>query len=76
MARSIQLRNVPDELHRVLKARAALAGLSLSEYLIQEVQQLAQRPTKDEMRERLNRRSPVALEPPSADLVREERDRR
>jgi plasmid stability protein len=76
MARNIQLRNVPDELHRVLKARAALAGLSLSEYLIQEVQQLAQRPTKDEMRERLNRRSPVALEPPSADLVREERDRR
>lgn len=75
MARSIQLRNVPDELHRVLKARAALAGLSLSEYLIQEVQQLAQRPTKDEMRERLNRRSPVALEPPSADLVREERYR-
>jgi plasmid stability protein len=76
MARNIQLRNVPDELHRVLKARAALAGLSLSEYLIQEVQQLAQRPTKDEMRERLNRRSPIALEPPSADLVREERDRR
>lgn len=76
MARNIQLRNVPDELHRVLKARAALAGLSLSEYLIQEFQQLAQRPTKDEMRERLNRRSSVALDPPSADLVREERDRR
>jgi plasmid stability protein len=76
MPKNIQLRNVPDDLHRTLKARAALAGLSLSEYLIQEVQRLAQRPTAEEMRDRLSRRSPVTLARPAADMIREERDGR
>jgi len=72
----IQLRNVPDQLHHRLKARAAMEGMSLSDYLIAEVARTAERPTPREMRERLHGR--VAVEPgmsPAA-AVRAERDAR
>lgn len=55
MSRMIQIRNVPDALHRRHKARAALAGMSLSEYLLSEIRQVAERPTLDELRARLER---------------------
>ncbi|MCG6940558.1 MAG: hypothetical protein LJE69_04845 [Thiohalocapsa sp.] len=74
MPTNIQLRNVPDELHRTLKARAALAGMSLSDYLIEYVRRLAERPTPDEMRERLSRREPVHVSEPAAAVLRRERD--
>jgi plasmid stability protein len=51
MPTMIQLRHVPDDLHRKLKARAAMEGLSLSAYLIREVRQLAEKPTMSEMME-------------------------
>jgi len=54
MSKIIQLRNVPDALHRTLKARAALAGMSLSDYLLAEIRQIAERPTLAELRERLH----------------------
>jgi antitoxin FitA len=71
----IQIRNVPDALHRRLKARAALEGKSLSDYLLAEIREIAERPTVEEMRARLARRTPVtpSLEP--ALVVRAERDR-
>jgi hypothetical protein len=72
----IQLRHVPDDLHRTLKARAALAGLSLSDYLLQEVRRLAERPTLGELRTRLARRQPVTPRVPPARAVRAERERR
>jgi plasmid stability protein len=72
----IQLRNVPDSLHRKLKARAALAGMSLSDYLIREIETSAERPTLEELRERIDSREPVDVEPVPALAVREERDRR
>jgi antitoxin FitA len=72
----IQLRNVPDSLHRALKAQAALAGMSLSDYLLAEVRQLAERPSIAELRERLRRRSNVEGLPSAADMVRRERDAR
>ena len=72
----IQLRNVPDPLHRKLKSRAALAGMSLSDYLIGQIRESAERPTLDEMRARLSRRSRVDLSVATADLVRTERDQR
>src|SRR5258708_36899363 len=56
MTAMIQIRNVPDALHRQLKSRAALAGMSLSDYLLSEIRQVAQRPTLDELRARLERR--------------------
>ena len=70
------MRNVPDELHRTLKARAALAGMSLSDYLLQELWQIAQRPTLDELRRRLHSRKPVALPATAAQAVRAEREAR
>ena len=76
MSTMVQLRNVPDALHRTLKARAALAGMSLSDYLIAEIREIAERPTLSELRERLHRRRPVSAELDTARLVREERDAR
>lgn len=76
MAKMIQLRNVPDDLHRKLKARAAAAGMSLSDYLLREVRKLADRPTLEELLERLKRRSAPRLRESPADAVRAERGNR
>lgn len=76
MSRMIQLRNVPEGLHRTLKARAAIAGMSLSDYLLAEIRQVAERPTIAELRERLHRRTRVNLPVSAADAVREEREAR
>jgi antitoxin FitA len=76
MSKMIQLRNVPDALHRGLKARAAMAGMSLSDYLLAEIREVAERPTLVELRERLHRRKPVRAEIDSARLLREEREAR
>lgn len=76
MSTMIQIRNVPDALHRRLKARAALVGLSLSDYLLNEIRFAADRPTPDELRERLERRSKTILSETPAQAVRAERDRR
>jgi plasmid stability protein len=72
----IQVRNVPSALHRRLKARAALAGMSLSDYLLNEIRHIADRPTVEELRERLATRSSVTPIVPPAKAVREERDSR
>ena len=75
MTTMIQIRNVPDALHRQLKSRAALAGMSLSDYLLSEIRRLAERPTLDELRVRLQRRSKTILSVEPAEAVRAERDR-
>lgn len=72
--RMIQIRDVPDSLHCKLKARAAMARMSLSEFLLAEIRALAERPTIAELRERLHRRSRVAAGVPAADAVRRERN--
>ena len=76
MSKMIQIRHVPDDLHRKLKARAALAGMSLTDYLLAEIRHIAERPTEAEMFERLRSRSAVTPSIPVADMVREERDTR
>lgn len=76
MSKMIQLRHVPDSLHRQLKARAALSGMPLSDYLIREVRKIVEYPTPDEMRERLSVREPYRGKTSPTDLIREERDRR
>lgn len=73
MERMIQIRNVPDALHRSLKARAALAGMSLSDYLLGELREIAERPTLAEFRAHLHARKPVSAAFDAAALVREER---
>jgi plasmid stability protein len=75
MTAMIQIRNVPDALHRQLKSRAALAGMSLSDYLLSEIRQVAQRPTLDELRARLERRPAMTPTVTPARAVRAERDR-
>ena len=72
----IQIRNVPDELHRRMKARAALEGKSLSEYLLAELRRIAELPTPEEWRARLATREAVSATPDAADAVRAERDSR
>jgi len=72
----IQIRNVPDPLHRKLKAKAAMAGMSLSDYLLSEIRIVAEKPTDEELRERLLRRSLVNPTLSPANAVRQERDRR
>jgi plasmid stability protein len=70
MSVMVQIRNVPDDLHRRLKARAALAGMSLSDYLLKEIREVAERPTMEEMRARLARRSRVEPDESPADVIR------
>lgn len=76
MLKMIQFRNVPEALHRVLKARAAMAGMSLSDYLLAEIKEIAERPTLSELRERLHKRKPVSVPLDTARIVREERKAR
>ena len=76
MPKMIQIRNVPDSLHRKLKARAAMEGKSLSDYLIAEISRLAEAPTLSELRERLTKRKPVNPRIPPSLAVREDRDAR
>ena len=76
MSKMIQLRNGPEGLHRNLKARAAMAGMSLSDYLLMEIKEIAERPTLAELREQLHQRKPLRVEIDTARLVRQERDAR
>jgi antitoxin FitA len=76
MSKMIQLRHVPDALHRQLKARAALSGLPLSDYLIREVRKIAEQPTPEEMQQRLRQREPYKGKATPTDLIRAERDSR
>ncbi len=75
MSRMIQIRNVPDEVHRKLKVRAAEEGLTLSDLLGREARLLAERPTLAQLRARLALRERPRAARPAADLVRELRDR-
>ncbi len=74
MPKMIQIRNVPDALHRKIKARAAQSGKTLSDYLLSEIERIASLPTRDEMLARLHARTRVRLKTPAAEIVRQERE--
>lgn len=76
MSKMIQIRNVPDELHREVKARAARAGMTLSDYLLREVERIAATPPVEEVLERFATRVRPRLSETPADAVRAERDSR
>lgn len=76
MSKMIQIRNVPDGVHATLKSRAALAGQPLTEYLLAEIRRVAERPTPEELANRLLRRRSVRLKTSPSKVVRAERDRR
>jgi plasmid stability protein len=70
----VQIRNVPDALHRTLKRRAAGAGQTLSDYLLAELERLAARPTRDDMLARIHGRKRVTLKTPAAVVIRQDRE--
>lgn len=76
MSKMIQIRHVPDALHRRLRARAAMAGMSLSDYLRLELEAAADRLTPAELRERLSMLEPVRVRERPSTAVRAERDSR
>lgn len=73
MTTTIEIRNVPEALHQRLETRAALAGKSLSDYLLREISRLAAQPTPDELRARLRRRPKATVSVSPAEAVRAER---
>ena len=76
MSTMIQIRNVPEDLHRTLKSRAALQGKSLSDYLLGEIRDIAGRPTLEEFRARLATREPVVTSLDSVEILRAAREGR
>jgi hypothetical protein len=75
MSKMIQIRDVPDELHRELKRRATKRGLSLSDYLKRELVTMAERPALEEWFERANEREPMELTVEDiVDAIRAHRD--
>ena len=76
MAKIIQIRNVPDRVHATLKARAALAGQPLTDYLLAELRRVVELPTEGEFVARPLRRAGAKLRMSPAAAVRAERDTR
>jgi len=74
MSRMIQIRNVPEPIHRTLKSRAAQAGMTLSDYLLSEVQEIAELPTIPELTQRIRQRTPTNLKTSSAGVIRRHRN--
>ncbi len=72
MAKMIQLRNIPDAVYEALKTQAEIAGMSLSDYLLIEIREIAERPTLAELQRRLGNASTGH----SAGLRRQRRTRR
>ena len=76
MSKVIHLGNVPDSVHATLEARAALVGVPLTEYLLEELRRVAESPTETELAARLRAREQPSLSTSPASAVRSERDRR
>lgn len=72
----VQIRNVPAEFHRRLKSRAAMEGLSMSDYILREVGKALERPMRQDVLDRLRSRPVRRLTRPAADVIRAERDGR
>jgi plasmid stability protein len=72
----VQIRNVPVEVHRQLKARAAIEGMSMSDYILRELRKSLERPTRAEVLARLKGRPTRRVTKSAADMLRAERDAR
>lgn len=76
MHKMLQIRNVPDAVHRRLKARAAHLGLSMSDYVLREIERLLEKPTREELFARIAQLPPIGLDPSPSEILREERKER
>jgi hypothetical protein len=54
--KTIQIRNVPDDVHRELRTRAAAAGVSLSDFVLEELERVARRPAVSDLLRRARSR--------------------
>lgn len=72
----IQIRSVPEELHRRLKARAAMEGMSMSDYVLREIRKSLDRPMREEILAKLQSRPARKLRRRPADVIREGRETR
>jgi plasmid stability protein len=72
----VQIRNVPAEFHRRLKARAAIEGMSMSDYILRELGKALDRPTRQEVLDRLRAKPDRRLKRSAAVVIRAERDAR
>jgi antitoxin FitA len=72
----VQIRNVPTETHRLLKSRAAIEGLSMSDFILREIRKALDRPTRQEVLDRLRAQPVRRLRRSAAIVVRAERDSR
>lgn len=73
---TLQIRDVPDDVHRTLKARAALAGMSLSAYALDELSRIARRPTLEELDARIQARGATHVTTSAAEMIRTTRNTR
>jgi antitoxin FitA len=76
MSRMIQIRHVPDRLHRRLKARAAAAGMTLTDYLRRQLEIVGDQLTAEELRQRLAQLEPIPTGESAAEALRAERGER
>ena len=73
MAKTLQIRNVPEETHRLLKSRAALEGVSMSHFVLREIERVVRRPNRQEVLEAIRSQPPVTLDEAPAEAVRRAR---
>ena len=76
MSAMIQIRNVPTRLHRALKARAAMEGVSMSQFILREIKKTLDRPSQQEVLQRIADQGATYLSRPAAEVLREERNAR
>jgi antitoxin FitA len=76
MSKMMQIRNVPDEVHSILKARAAREGMSLSDFMKRELERTAERPSMREWLERTRLAKPISAKRTGAQTIRDLRDSR
>ena len=76
MQAMIQIRNVPEALHRRLKARAAIEGMSMSRYILREMEKALERPSRRELLEAIRLQPELELNPSPAEVLRQERESR
>lgn len=76
MPAMIQIRNVPESLHRRLKARSAMEGVSMSQWVLREIEKSLERPSRKEVLEAIRNQPEVTVDPSPAEILREERESR
>lgn len=76
MSKMLQIRNVPEDVHRRLKSRAALAGTSMSDYVLRGIRQSLERPTREELFARIARLPPIDVDPSPSEVLQEAREKR